>query len=63
MAEHLAEIPEQEMQALGYTGGKNPMQPLRPGARQHNGSRTYCFPTQDVIYSSGRAVLPTPGRP
>jgi hypothetical protein len=26
-------------------------------------SRTYCFPTQDVIYSSGRAVLPTPGRP
>ena len=26
-------------------------------------SRTYCFHGQDLIYSSGRAVLPTPIRP
>ena len=25
--------------------------------------RTYCFHGQDLIYSSGRAVLPTPIRP
>jgi hypothetical protein len=39
------------------------LESLYAGDVMNNVARTYCFPTQDVIYSSGRAVLPTPGRP